>query len=105
MNGISASLSGIATAGQGLAVAANNVANLNTAGFQAKRLNQESLAQGGVRATGLSSDTTPTTPGGSNVDLAAEAITTKTDGASYKANLAVLKVQDELMGTLLDMKA
>ena len=105
MNGIAASTSGMVTAGQGLAVAANNVANVNTAGYQAKRLDQETQSQGGVRASGLTASQAPTTPGGSNVDLATEAISAQTDSFSYQANLKFLSVQNDILGSTLDMKA
>lgn len=105
MDGISASMSGINVAAQSYALSANNVANVNSSGYQAKTLQQQPLAQGGVQATGIQTDTTPGVPGGSNVDLATEAVNQTTQGAGYQADLKFLQVQQSLLGTALDMKA
>jgi flagellar hook protein FlgE len=105
MDGISASLSGVRTAAQAVAVTSNNVANLNTPDFRAKRLDQQDLPQGGVRPAQIQASQDTPVPGGSNVDLATEAVNLKTEGLSYQANLKFLKVQDDLLGAALDMKA
>ncbi|BDU76357.1 flagellar basal body rod C-terminal domain-containing protein [Mesoterricola sediminis] len=105
MSAISAAISGVGVGSQGVAVAAGNVANLNSDGYRARRLQQADLAQGGVRATGLTESQEPLAPGGSNVDLATEAVALKTDGVAYKANLKVIQAEQEMLGTALDMKA
>ncbi|WP_306601458.1 flagellar basal body protein [Geothrix sp. 21YS21S-2] len=105
MDGISAGISGIGVSAQGVALSANNVANLNTDGYKAKTLGQQDLQQGGVRASGIGESQEPTNPGGSNVDLATEAVNLDTRGLSYKADLKFLQVQQNLLGVALDMKA
>ena len=105
MDGIAASLSGVRTAALSVAVTGNNVANVNTPEFRARRLEQQDQAQGGVRPSGLRESQEATVPGGSNVDLATEAVALKTDSLSYAANLKFLKVQDDLLGSVLDMKS
>jgi flagellar basal-body rod protein FlgC len=105
MDGISAAVSGASVSVQSVALSANNVANLNTDGYKAKSLQQEDLQQGGVRATGVRESQAPTNPGGSNVDLATEAVSLDTQGISYQADLKFLQVQQNLLGTALDLKA
>ena len=105
MDGMAIGASGVYTAAQGVALGANNVANVNTAGYRAQSLQQQSLPQGGVAADGVQASQAPLTPGGSNVDLATEAVNLDTQGAGYSANLKFLQVQQNLLGTALDMQA
>jgi flagellar hook protein FlgE len=103
MDGISASLSGIQTAAQGVALSANNVANLQSTGYRAGSLVQEELPQGGVEAVAVQRSQAPLAPGGSNVDLGAEAVNLDLQGLSYQANLAALNVQQKVLGSALDI--
>ena len=105
MDGVSASLSGVQTAAQGVALAANNVANLNSAGYRARSLVQEALPQGGVAGVAVRRSQEPLEPGGSNVDLATEAVSLDTQGVAYQANLKFLEVQNKMLGSALDLKA
>lgn len=106
MSAISASLSGLQTSALSVAVASQNVANANSADFQAKRLVQQTAADGGVQPAALrASQEPPTTPGGSNVDLATEAVGLGTDKVTYEANLQVLQSQNAILGMAMDMKA
>jgi len=105
MSALSAAVSGVGVASQGVALAANNVANVNSDGYRAKRLQREELPQGGVREAGVQETGESAVPGGSNVDLAAEAIALKTDSVTYQASLKVVKAQEDMIGTALDMKA
>ena len=105
MDGVSTSMSGLGVAAQSAALAANNIANVNTRGYQAQSLQQQALQQGGVQATGVQASQAPGVPGGSNVDLATEAVNLKTQGAGYGADLKALEVQQNLIGAALDMKA
>ena len=105
MDGISASLSGLQTAGQGIALSANNIANLNSSGYRAKSLVQSYLPQGGVAGTAVQQSQAPLPAGGSNVDLAGEAVNLDTQSIAYLANLKALEVQSRTLGTALDLKA
>ena len=98
-------LSGLRAASAGMAVQANNVANLNTDGFKAKRLDLAAEAGGGVETRGLSEDPAPSFQGASNVDLATEAVQGMGFEVMYKANLKILKASDDLMQATLDLKA
>nr|WP_320133448.1 flagellar basal body rod C-terminal domain-containing protein [uncultured Holophaga sp.] len=98
-------LSGLNAASLGTAVTANNIANANSSGYKAKRLDLEDQAGGGVKASQLSESQESTVPGGSNVDYATEMVNLMTQSGSYSANLETLKTQDEMLGQIMDMKA
>ena len=97
MDGISPSLSALQASGQSVALSANNIANVNTPGYRAR-----SLAQAGGPVVASQA---PLVPGGSNVDPASEALNLETQGLGYQANLKVLKTQDKMLGSALDMQA
>ena len=105
MDGMSASLSGLQTAGQSLALSANNIANVNSSGYRAKSLVQQYQPQGGVSGAAVQESQAPLNPGGSNVDLASEAVNIQTQSIAYLANLKTLEVQSKALGTALDLKA
>ena len=98
-------LSGLRAASAGLAVQANNVANQQSDGFQARRLTLSTQAGGGVQAGDTLEDPTAAPEGASNVDLATETVQGMGFELMYKANLQVLKTQDELLQATLDLKA
>lgn len=105
MSALSAAISGVGTASQGVSLAAGNVANVNSENYRAQRLQREELPEGGVRGSGVQESAEPAVPGGSNVDLAAEAVALKTESVAYQANLKVVQAQQDMIGTALDMKA
>jgi flagellar basal-body rod protein FlgC len=100
-----ASLSGLNAAAMSLAVTANNVANSNTAGYKAKRLDLEDTKEGGVRPAAIRESEEPAPEGTSNVDLASEFVNLMVQSDTYKANLKALEAQNQILGTTLDMKA
>ena len=105
MDVVGIALSGLRASSAGLAVQANNVANQQSDGFKAKRVDLVAEASGGVRVSGVSEDPTPAGPGASNVDLATEAVQGMGFDLMYRANLKVLKAADELTQVTLDLKA
>ncbi len=105
MDATSIGVSGLNAMTAGVAVNANNVANVNTKDFKAKRLDFEDRVQGGVQPATLRESPEPTTPEGSNVDLATEFTSIATQADTYKANSRVLQAQKEMLGTVLDLKA
>jgi flagellar hook-associated protein FlgK len=105
MDVVGIALSGLSAASAGLVAQASNVANQLSDGYQAKRVELEAEASGGVRISGVSSDPTPAGPGTSNVDLPTEAVQGMGFDFMYRANLKVLQTADELMKATFDMKA
>lgn len=87
--------------------------------YQPLKVNMTSLAGGGVRADitadpgGFTLVYDPSHPSANsegmiaapNVDLTREIVGTLEIKAAYKANLAVIKAQDEMLGELLDTQA
>ena len=104
----STALSGLNAAGAIVDTAASNIANMNSTGYKAARVNLASSPWGGVDVVSISRDASS---GGvdedgqelSNVDLPTEVVNLKKGALLYKANAAVIKAGDDMMGTLLDM--
>jgi len=105
MDVIGIALSGLRASSAGMAVRANNVANQQSDGFKAKRVDLVAEASGGVRVSGVLEDPTPAGPGASNVDLATETVQGMGFELMYKANLKVLQTANELTKATLDLKA
>ena len=104
MDTFSIALSGLQAASKGVAVTANNVANINSKDYKAKRLDLEEQREGGVQESSLAESQEPAVPGGSNVDLATEITHLMTQSHAYQANLKVMKAQNELLGQAMDLK-
>jgi flagellar hook protein FlgE len=91
-------LTGLNAAQLRLDSAAHNVANLNTEGFKRQTVTQEELPhQGGTRASVGRSDQ-------EGVVLEQELVDQISAAYAYKANLKTVQTQDEVLGTLLDMR-
>jgi flagellar hook protein FlgE len=101
----SIALSALQASSFGGAVRANNIANVNSDGYKAKRVNYEDQEVGGVRVASLTTSEEPTVPNGSNVELAEEFTQNIIDVGTYKAGIALLKTADDLLGYTLDLKA
>ena len=104
----STALSGLNAAGAIVDTAASNIANMDSAGYKAARVNLASSPWGGVDVVSITRDPSPgdLDEDGqelSNVDLPTEAVNLKKGALLYKANAAVIKAGDEMMGTLLDI--
>ena len=123
---ISAASSALDAMSVTMAVTANNVANLDTDNFQSQRVNLSTAEDAqGVQVASISQDTTPGSPipgsasgdtvsisdagkamaETSNVDLTRESVTMIEASRGFEANIAVIRTQDALTGTLLDMRA
>jgi flagellar basal-body rod protein FlgC len=114
-----ATLSSLLAQARSLAVSAANVANLRSVDYQPQRVVQTSGPEGGVRAK-----TVPLTPPSvqvydpnnpaadddglvslPNVSLEEEFVVQLQAKLAYKANLAALEAQDEVLGELLDVES
>jgi len=100
----SASVSGMQAAITRLSVSAHDVANINTDGFGQYTANQTDISPSGTRISNIRREVN-SGEGASNTDLATEAIEQKESVASFKANSAVIRVQEKMMGALLDIFA
>jgi len=111
---IHAALSALKALDKKMEVTANNTANVNTDGFKKSRVDNQEAHPAGVKVT-ISRTDAPGTPlpveegslnprESSNVSLEEEMINLITLPHQYRANLAVIRTEDEMQGTLLDIK-
>ena len=112
--GIYSSLSGLSAAQTRITTAAHNTANANTDGFKKQRTLHQEVEPQGV-ATTIEQVNTPgpviqrDTDTGvvdvelSNVDLAEEAVNLLVGKRHYEANLRALDLQNQTLGSLLDI--
>ena len=92
--------SGLQAAQLRLDASANNVANMNTPGYRREVVAQEEAAESaGVRST------VQREQDAKGVALEQEAVEQMSATYAFKANLQTIKTQDEMMGSLLDVKA
>lgn len=99
MNAISSiAVSGVHAASTRLDVAAHNIANAQTPGHQRQVVHQQSQETAGVLSTvGKTDEVGP--------DLAADLVELKEASYTYKANLRTIQTQEQMVGSLLDVKA
>lgn len=92
--------SGLQAAQLRLDASANNVANMNTPNYRRQVVQQEATVDSaGVRAT------VQREPQAEGVALEQEAVEQISATYAFKANLQTIKAQDEMMGSLLNVKA
>jgi len=116
LSAINAAVSGLQAYSQKTQATANNVANMNTDGFKRDVVTFSSEVPQGV-STNTSKDLSPgavveeTTSNGtemveqSNTDLATEMTDQVTETNGFSANIKTLQAADEMMGSLIDIKA
>jgi len=90
--------SGLQAAQSRLGASAHNVANGQTQGFKRQMVQAQADAQGGVQVT-LGRATA------AGADMARDAVEQLSAKQDFAANLAVLKTADQVMGSLLDIRA
>jgi flagellar hook protein FlgE len=98
----STSLSGVQTTQTRQDVAAHNVANVESQGYSMIDAQQAEMATGGTRMASLRHIPNPD-PATSNTDLAQTTVNQIENKTAYAANLAVMKVQNNMLGALLDL--
>lgn len=111
ISGISSSLSGLSAFTRTLSNAAGNIANVNTDGYKKTRATIVEDANGLPEVSverrdtpgSLIQETDGTLRELSNVELAEEIPRMMISQRGYEANINALKVQDEMIGSLLDI--
>lgn len=123
---ISAAQSALSSFSTSMAVTANNVANVNTDGYKSQEARLETGPDGqGVRVSDIVRDDSPggyrpETVSGynqagvyepsaelvetSNVDLARQTVDMIQTSKAFEANVVTIRSQDQMLGTLLDMR-
>ena len=107
--------SGLQAAQLRLDASANNVANMNTPGYRRESVSQQAAPDNaGVRATvqrvqgtqrAQDAQDAQAAQAEKGVALEQEAVAQMSATYAFKANLQTIKTQDEMMGSLLDVKA
>jgi flagellar basal body rod protein FlgG len=97
------SASGMANAMRRFEVTANNVANINTDGYQAARAKSVETPGGGARVAAITRGGFPPIPGRSNVDLATELTHMIFDRNAFQANAGAFRAQNQMTGELLNI--
>ena len=91
-----APLSGLAAAALSQDITANNIANISTPGYKEKRAIQSESAISGTLISSV--QTTDKEP-----DLSKSMVDLSINKNTYSANLKMIKAQDRMLGTLLDI--
>ena len=94
----SIALSGVQAASTRLDATSHNIANTQTERFHRQVVNQQSQESGGVTATVAQADE-------AGADLAADLVEQKMASYTYRANLRSIQTEEQMMGSLLDIKA
>lgn len=95
---LSIAQSGLQAAQLRLHSSAHNVANLQTPGFARQQVQQQAQGPlGGVQAR--------VTPAAEGAGLEAEAVEQMAASYAFKANVLVLRTADDVLGSLLDVRA
>lgn len=92
-------LSGMNAAQTRMQVAAHNIANMNTQNFAPQEVAQSSAPGGGV-TTSVS-----TSPNATGSNLETDMVQQLMAKHSFMANVAVFKSHNEMLGSLLDIRA
>jgi len=99
MNTISSiAVSGVHAASTRLDVSAHNIANAQTPNFHRQVVHQQSQETAGVMTSvGKAEEVGP--------DVAADLVEQMQASYSYKANLRTIQTQEQMVGSILDVKA
>ncbi|AHF97986.1 MAG: flagellar basal body protein [Desulfurella sp.] len=98
------SISGLNDASIRQDVTASNIANLNSKNY--KQLNVTSMTlpnNKGVTQTIIQSNT-PSNLNGNNVDLTSQIVNLNLNSITYKANTKAIQAQNQMLGSLLNIK-
>jgi flagellar hook-associated protein 1 FlgK len=96
MDALNIAASGLQAAQAQLNVTANNIANMNTPGYTAQRVDLAAAPGGGVDVEGVQST-------GNAVDPVNELLNLKQTTLFYDANGMVIRVADRMYGSLLNI--
>jgi len=116
ISGINAALSGLTALQKKLEANANNVANLNTDGYKKTRVTLQAQEPQGIEAIAQQiqipgpmvyeqTSAGETLVEKSNVELSEELPSMMLSRRFFQANLKTVQIQDEMLGSLLDIKS
>jgi flagellar hook protein FlgE len=96
--------SGLDAYGTQIDVSANNIANVETAGFQSQDVSFQSVLSG-VSVGAITTNPTPGTPGGSNVNIGDEFVKMMIAQSAFDANAQTVHTANQNLTTLLNMES
>lgn len=96
---VSSQLSGMKVAQARLDTSANNIANLSTQNYTRQEVQQSDTVNGGTSVSVTSSSV------GAGNNLEADMVEQLKAKNTYLANLSVFKTNNDIMGTLVNIKA
>lgn len=104
LSAINVGLSGLKTYQSALDSTANNIANASTKGYQPEQVNFQEQSSGGVTATISKSGLAASTES-SGTDLTTEIVNSIQYKAGFDLSAKIVKTNDEVLGTLVNIKA
>ncbi|MFZ6688446.1 flagellar basal body protein [Undibacterium sp. SXout11W] len=105
ISSLSSGLSGLHANSTALDSAANNIANANTNGYSPEVVNFQQGATGGVTVNISKAGASASANSPSDTDLTTEIVNSIQYVAGFKLNAQVIKAADQVLGTLLNVKA
>lgn len=117
IGGLNAATSALRAHSTVMDVAANNIANLNTQGYLAKSATLQEKSPYGVQVASIRATDNPLhlrdvyynsvsyAEKMNNVELSKERLSEITSLRTYQANAKTIRVVDEMLGTLINIKA
>lgn len=104
MNSVFATaLTGLNRAAQNIMAVADNVANVDTPGYRAMRIQSNGTAA--YRNRPDTTDDAESAIGASDVDLATELVELRRSDQAFRANAVMIERERRRLGTLLDLRA
>lgn len=100
---LNTAISGLKTASKRAEVAANNIVNVSTDGFNADRVQQSSIVTNSTPAGGTGVQA-QIIAGSQPTDLASEIVNLIEAEVAYKASAATLRTAEDLADELVDIK-
>ncbi|MBI3286351.1 MAG: hypothetical protein HYZ65_16095 [Burkholderiales bacterium] len=105
ISALNSGLSGMSAYQRALDSSAHNVANANTAGFTPQQVNFQESQSGGVTVTISKQGNSIATQDASGTDLTSELVYAIQYKADFDLSAKLVKTSDDILGTLIDIKA
>jgi len=105
VSALNSGLSGLQAYSRALDSSAHNVANASTAGFVPQQVSFQEQPAGGVIANISREGSSLAAQDSSGTDLGSEIVQSIQFKAGFDLSAKIIKTKDELLGTLIDIKA
>lgn len=105
ISALNSGLSGMKAFQRALDSSAHNVANASTAGFVPQQISFQESPAGGVNTTISKAGSSASDDSVSGTDLTSEIVQSIQYKAGFDLSAKLVKTSDEILGTLIDLKA